>query len=38
MEKESHWKELTGREQPSKPVNQPVPGAMPPEVTKQAIQ
>ena len=37
-EKKNYWKELTGREQPSEPVDQPVPGAMPPEVTKQAIQ
>ena len=29
MEKESHWKELTGRKQPSEPVDQPVPRAMP---------
>ena len=28
MKKESHWKELTGREQPSEPVDQLVPGAM----------
>ena len=33
MEKESHWKELTGREQPSEPVDQPVPRAMPPSPT-----
>ena len=33
MEKESCWRELTGREQPSEPVDQPVPGAMPPSPT-----
>ena len=29
IEKESHWKDLIGREQPSEPVDQLVPGAMP---------
>ena len=33
MEKESCWKELTGREQPSEPVDQLVPGAIPPSPT-----